>query len=333
VLLRHGADPPRSTLQLLAMLIFLANKLISASATLLLVSMLIFAGTEILPGDAATAILGQAASHETLAAMRESLGLNVWAPVRYWHWLVGIASGDVGFSLANRRPIAPELWTRLENTFFLAGVTALFAVPISLAMGIAAAVWRNGWFDRIVNAVGLLAISLPEFFIAYLLVLFLAVQLDLFPSMSTIAPGMGLSERLWAIALPGLTLALAVFAYIMRMTRTAILAAMAQPFIEMAVLKGVPAWRITLFHALPTALAPIIQVVAYNLAYMVVGVVVVEVVFVYPGIGQYLVDAVSKRDVNVVQVCGLVFGATYVGINLVADVLTILVNPRLRYPR
>jgi peptide/nickel transport system permease protein len=315
------------------MLILIGKRLLLAVLTAFLVSLLIFAGTEILPGDVAISTLGQSASEETLKAMRESLGLNLSAPLRYWNWLTALLSGDPGLSLANRRPVGPELKVRLSNTFFLAGVAALFTVPISLALGIASAVWRNGWFDRIVNIFGLAAISLPEFFIAYLLILLFAVGLDLFPSLATISPEMSLGQRLWVIALPAFTLALAVIAYIMRMTRNAILSVLSNPYIEMATLKGVPAWRIIFFHALPTALPPIIQVVAFNLAYMVVGVVLVEVVFVYPGIGQYLVDAVAKRDVNVVQACGLVFGVTFIGLNTLADILIILVNPRLRYPR
>jgi len=304
-----------------------------ALLTLFLVSILVFASTEILPGDVATALLGQSASEETLEAIRQSLGLHVAAPLRYWNWLTSLLSGDVGLSLANRREIAPELWVRLGNTFFLASTAALIAVPISLVLGIATAVRRNGWFDRMTNILGLVAISLPEFFIAYILIIVFAVRFDLFPSLSTLSPDLSLGQRLHVIALPVLTLVLAVLAYIMRMTRTAILSVMAQPYIEMAILKGVPPWRIVLLHALPNALAPILQVVAFNLAYMVVGVVLVEVVFVYPGVGQYLVDAVAKRDVTVVQACGLVFGATYVALNLIADILVIMVNPRLRYPR
>lgn len=309
------------------------QRLLLALLTLFLTSILVFAGTEILPGDVATALLGQSASPETLEAIRRSLGLHEAVPLRYWHWLASLLSGDFGFSLASRRQIGPELWTRLGNTFFLAGVAAAVAVPLSLLLGIASAVWRNSFFDKTINILGLVAISLPEFFVAYLLVLLFAVQLDFFPGLATVSPGMPLGERLWTIVLPAMTLVLAVLAYIMRMTRNAILSVMAQPFMEMALLKGVPRWRRVIFHALPNALAPIIQVVAFNLAYMVAGVVLVEVVFVYPGIGQYLVDAVAKRDVTVVQACALVFGGTYIGLNLIADIAVIATNPRLRFPR
>jgi len=304
-----------------------------AALTLLLVSVLIFVGTDLLPGDVAHATLGQEADAAALQAIRDSLGINASAPVRYWQWLTNILGGDAGLSYANRRAVAPDLWLRLGNTMFLAGMSALFFVPLSIALGIASALWHNSRFDRVTNIVGLTVVSLPEFLIGYLLILVFASQLELFPSLAAITPGMPLADKLYAIALPALTLSLGIIVYIMRMTRSAILAAMAQPYIEMARLKGVPRGRIVLLHALPNALAPIIQVVAFNLAYMIVGVVLVEVVFVYPGIGEYLVDDVAKRDVNVVQACGLIFGCVYIGINLVADMLGILVNPRLRYPR
>lgn len=321
---------PRSDWPLAASI---AQRILLALVTMVLVSMLIFYATDLLPGDVAAAMLGEAADDGTLAAIRTSLGLDVAAPLRYWDWLVRLAHGDVGLSFANRRPVGPDLWIRLHNTLFLAGVTALVAIPAALALGIVSAMWRNGALDRLINIGGLVLLSLPEFFVGYLLILWLAVDLQWFPSLSTITPDMPLGERLAAVALPVLTLSLGIAVHILRMVRTAVLSVMAQPYIEMAVLKGVPHRRLVLRHALPTALAPIIQAVALNLAYMVVGVVLVEAVFVYPGIGQYLVDAVSNRDVNVIQACGLVFSMTYIGINLVADLLVILANPRLRYPR
>lgn len=301
--------------------------------TILLVSVLIFVGTEILPGDVATAVLGQSATPDAVEAMRRSLNLHDPAVVRYLRWLGAFVSGDPGTSLTTGRAVGNDLWLRLKNTFFLAGVAAAIAVPLALLLGITTAIFRDTLYDRVANVLALAAISLPEFFIGYLLILLFSVEMGWLPSLATVAPGMGLGERLTTIALPAVTLILAVLAYMMRMTRTAVLDVMARPYVEMAVLKGVPPTRLVLRHALPNALAPIIQVVAFNLAYLVVGVVLVEVVFVYPGIGQYLVDAVAKRDVTVVQACGLVFAATYVGLNVLADILVILANPRLRYAR
>ena len=301
--------------------------------TAFLVSVLIFVGTEILPGDLAEAVLGQSATPEALEAIRRSLGLHDPAYQRYLRWLAGFVTGDLGSSLTSGRPVAAELSVRLKNTFFLAAVAAAVAVPLALSIGIASAIWKDGWFDRIATVVCVTAISVPEFLIGYLLILFVALELGWFPSLSAVAVGAGFGERLNAVALPATTVVLAVLGYITQMTRASVLDIMSRPYIEMAYLKGLPTWRIVLVHALPNALAPIIQVVAFNLAYLVIGIVLVEVVFVYPGVGQYLVDAVSMRDVPVVQACGLIFGATYIGLNVLADLLVIFVNPRLRYPR
>jgi peptide/nickel transport system permease protein len=298
-----------------------------------LVSTLIFIGTEILPGDVAMAILGQDASPETLHALRLSLNLYDPAPVRYLTWLGNFLAGDLGASLTTGNPIAPEVFARLTNTFLLAGVSAVIAVPLSLIMGIVAAVWRGSIFDRFINLLGLAAISIPEFLIAYVLIIIFAVEMNIFPSLAVLPHGIGWAERLTAMALPVITLTLAVFAYIMRMTRTAILTGMTMPYVEMAELKGVPRWRVVLFHVLPNSLAPIIQVVSFNLSYMVAGVVLVEFIFVYPGLGQYLIEGIGKRDLPVVQTCGLIFSATYIFINMFADILGIFSNPRLRYPR
>src|SRR5262249_36764042 len=192
---------------------------------------------------------------------------------------------------------------------------------------------QNSLFDRIINALTLMTISFPEFFIGYVLIIVFAVKLDWFPSLAMISDDMGFWARLNAVALPATTLVLVVLAHMMRQTRAAVFSVLASPFIEMAFLKGIPKWRIVLEHAVPNALAPIINVVAINLAYLIVGVVVVEVVFVYPGMGQLMVDSVSKRDVPVVQTCGLIFAFAYVGLNMIADLLGIMSNPRLRHPR
>ena len=300
--------------------------------TLLVVSVLIFGATEVLPGDLAQEILGQSATPETVAALRRELGLDQPATLRYLDWLGGIARGDLGTSLANGRPISELIGRRLGNTLFLAAYAAAIAVPLSLALGLLAALWRNSAFDRSVNAAALSAISFPDFFVAYILIFWLA-QAGLFPSLSRIDPGLGLGERLYRSFLPALTLTLVVTAHMMRMTRAAIINLLAQPYIEMARLKGIGPARVILHHALPNALAPIVNVVALNLAYLVTGVVVVEVVFVYPGLGQLMVDSVSKRDLPVVQAVALIFAAAYVLLNLAADVISTLSNPRLVHRR
>jgi peptide/nickel transport system permease protein len=301
--------------------------------TLLAVSILIFAATEILPGDVASAVLGQGATPETLATFRHELGLDRPAYVRYLEWFFHAIRGDFGVALTNKRDILTSITPKFENTLFLAGYAALIAVPLAVGMGIIAAINEGKWIDRVVNIVSLAAISVPEFFIGYLLIFFFAVQLGWFPSLSTVFMDMGFTERIHVVALPAVTLTMLVTAHMLRMTRSSVLSIMSQPYIEMAFLKGLTRTRVIFVHALPNAAAPIITVIALNLAYLIVGVVVIETVFVYPGIGQFMVDGVTKRDLPVIQACGLVFAGAFIILNTTADVLSILVNPRLRKPR
>lgn len=301
--------------------------------TLWLVSVLIFIGTEMLPGDVATAILGQSATPDNVAALRLQLGLDQPPVLRYLHWFWSVLHGNLGHSLANGEPISNELLPRLGNTLFLAGYAAIVAIPLAVGLGIAAAIWRDSIFDRIANTLTLVSISVPEFFVGYVLVILFAIRLTWFPSLAMVDPSTTFLQRLYACTLPMLTLTLVVLAHMLRMTRASVTAVMSSPYIESAVLKGISRWRIVVQHALPNALAPIINVVAFNLAYLVVGVILVEVVFVYPGIGQYMVDAVTKRDLPVVQACGLLFGGTYILLNTTADLLAIWCNPRLRHAR
>jgi peptide/nickel transport system permease protein len=301
--------------------------------TIIVISLLIFVGVEALPGDLAEAILGQEATPETVAAFRKELKLDLPPHVRYFAWLGGFMKGDLGNSLANGRPIADLIGWRFANTMFLASVAAVIAVPVAVILGILAALYRNTLFDKTISMVTLSTISFPEFFVAYILIALLSVQIVIFPSISNINDSMPFWEKIYAIILPCLTLSLVVIAHMMRQTRAAIINILASPFIEMARLKGLKNMRVIVLHAFPNALSPVINVIALNLAYLVVGVVIVEVVFVYPGLGQLLVDSVSKRDIPVVQASGLIFAATYVSLNLLADVLSIISNPRLRNPR
>jgi len=315
------------------MLKLLAQRLALGVMTLLAVSVLIFLVTEALPGDLASNILGQSATPENVAAIRAELGLDRPATDRYVEWLRDAVHGDLGKSLANKRPVIDVIGPRLGNTLFLAIFAAVIAVPLSVLLGILAAIYRGSVFDKLVNIVSLAAISMPEFFIGYFLILFMSVQLRWFPAIATIKPEQNFFQHLYVTFLPMLTLVLVVVAHMMRMTRTSVLAVMSSPYVEMAVLKGVPKSRIVVHHALPNALAPIINVIAINLAYLIVGVVVVEAVFTFNGLGRLMVDAVAKRDVPVVQACGLVFAVVFISLNLIADVLSILSNPRLRHPR
>lgn len=297
------------------------------------VSILIFAGTQILPGDVAQTILGQSATPEAVENLRREMGLNDPAIVRYFRWLGGVLTGDLGTALSNRQDIAEALGKRLWNTLFLAFWAAIVSVPLAVILGLIAVRYRNGFVDKAISGFALASTSLPEFFIGYLLVFFFAVYFQWFPSVSTVYDGMPFGERMKAIALPATALTLVVLAHMMRMTRAAILNVMQSAYIETAELKGLRPIEIIRRHAFPNAIAPIINVVMLNLAFLIVGVVVVEVIFVYPGMGQYLVDHVSKRDVPVVQAVGLIFAAVYIGLNIIADIASIVANPRLRHPK
>ncbi|TNE40451.1 MAG: ABC transporter permease [Alphaproteobacteria bacterium] len=311
----------------------IAQRLGLGLIVLFIVSLIIFLGVELLPGDLAQAMLGQQATPETLAAFRKELHLDLPMHIRYMNWLIGMLHGDFGKSLANGRQISELIGIRLENTLFLASVTAMIAVPLSLTLGILAAMYRNSLYDRTINVLTLSSISFPEFFIAYILIFVFSIQLGWMPSLSNVSEATPFGQRLFLTLMPAVTLTLVVMAHMMRMTRAAIINLLASSYIEMANLKGLSRARVILRHALPNALAPIINVVVINLAYLIVGVVIVEVVFVYPGLGQLIVDSVQKRDIPVVQACSLIFAATYIVLNLTADILSIVTNPRLLHPK
>ena len=315
------------------MLRLIATRFALGILTLLAVSVLIFICTQILPGDVASAVLGQSATPESLKVFRAELGLDKPAYLRYLQWLLGVLHGDFGKSLTNGRVIIEELAPRFINTLFLAGYAAVIAVPLAVGLGILSAIREGRLTDRLANILTLVAISVPEFFVAYILIIIFAIQLAWFPSLATVNSDMGIGERLYTAFLPALTLTMVVMAHMLRMTRNSVLSIMSTPYIEMAFLKGLTRSRVVAWHALPNALGPIVSVVALNLAYLVVGVVVVENVFVYPGVGQYMVDAVAKRDVPVIQACGLVFAGVFVTLNTIADILAMLANPRLRRRR
>ncbi|RWQ16576.1 ABC transporter permease [Mesorhizobium sp.] len=311
----------------------IAQRIALGILLLLAVSVLIFAGTQILPGDVAQAILGQSATPESLANLREQLGLNDPAYIRYFRWLGGVLTGDLGTAMSSGQDIATSIKGRLWNTLFLAFWAAIVAVPLAIILGLIAVRYRNGWVDKLISGLALASTSFPEFFIGYVLVYFFAVKWQIFPGISTVYDGMPFGERMQAIALPAAALTLVVLAHMMRMTRAAILNVMQSAYVETAELKGLSAFNVIRKHAFPNAIAPIINVVMLNLAYLIVGVVVVEVIFVYPGMGQYLVDHVTKRDVPVVQAVGLIFAAVYISLNIIADIAAIVANPRLRHPK
>ena len=311
----------------------IAQRIALGFLTLFTISLLITFGVELLPGDLAESILGQGATPETVKVFRTELGLDKPAHLRYLNWLGGIVTGDLGVSLASKREISELVGIRIANTIFLGGFAATIAVPLALFLGILAALFRNTLFDRAINTFTLTTISFPEFFVAYILILFFAIKLGWFPGISNISTDLSFGNKLYRTLLPATTLTLVVLAHMMRMTRATIINLLASPYIEMARLKGISPMKIILRHALPNALAPIVNVVAINLAYLVVGVVIVEVVFVYPGLGQLMVDSVSKRDIPVVQACSMIFASVYILLNLSADIISIVTNPRLLHPR
>ncbi len=296
--------------------------------TLLLVSAVIFFSVELLPGDLAEEILGQDATPETVAALRLQLGLTQPAPVRYLAWLGGMLRGELGMSLANRLPITDILAGRLGNTLFLAAFAALLAVPAAIGGGLVAAMFRNRALDRTLSMSSLAVVSLPEFMLGYLLIYGFAGS-GLFPAISYVTETTGFLERIHLTFLPALSLALAISAHMLRMTRASVINVLAAPYIEMARLKGLSNRIVIGRHAFPNAIAPIANVVALTLAYLITGVVVIEVVFAYPGLGKLMVDSVSKRDIPVVQAVGLMFAAIFIVANLLADIVATLSNPRL----
>jgi len=311
----------------------IVKRVVSGMLTVIAVSLVVFFAMELQPGEIGYSILGSEATPESVAAFRTKLGLDLPATVRYWEWISGFLTGNLGRSFVSEREIASLLGSRLANSFFLAGLAAAIAVPLSLALGMLAALYRKSWLDHITNVLALGSLSSPEFFLGYVLIFLFSIQLGWLPSFAQISAGLSFAERAHQSLLPAITLTLVITGHIMRMTRAAILNVMESPYIEMAVLKGISPARIMLRHALPNSIAPIFSVLLLNLAYLIVGVVVVEVVFAYPGLGQLLVDSVGKRDLPLVQAATLIFASTYVALNVLADVLSIVANPRLLYPK
>ena len=313
------------------MIKLIARRVMLGLITLIAISILVFAGTEILPGDVAGAVLGQSVTAETKAAWRERLGLDRPVSVRYFEWLGNILTGDLGNSFATDYPVAEIVKIRLWNTLFLAVVTTLVAVPISVALGLLSAAFPDGWFDRTTSIVSLFLISVPEYLIAILLVMAFAVHWNLFPALTYTTEFQSLGEAARALTLPVTTLVVAMLAHIVRMTRAAVLDVLRSSYIEMAILKGAGKSRIILRHALPNALAAIVNVVALNIGYLISGVVIIEVVFSYPGLGRLMVDSVAVRDMPLIQITAMFFCAAYISLNIIADVIAIVSNPRLRY--
>lgn len=308
----------------------LARRVALALLSLLAVSAIVFAITAVLPGDAAQEQLGQDATPEALAALRQQMGLDVPAATRYGRWIAGLARGDLGKSSITQLPVGELIGSRLPNSLLLAAVTAMFAVPIALAAGIGAAVWRGSWFDRTASTAAVALVSVPEFLIATLAVLVFAVKLKWLPALAYASDIEGIGQVLRSFAMPVMTLSCVIAAQMMRMTRAAVIDQLQAPYIEMVRLKGASPMRTVLAHALPNAVGPIANAVALSLSFLLGGVIIVEVIFNYPGVAKLMVDGVSQRDMPLVQACAMLFCAAYLMLVTLADVAGILANPRLR---
>jgi peptide/nickel transport system permease protein len=315
---------------------FVIRRLLLGVLTLLVVSVVIFAATQGLPGDPARAILGKNATPDSLAALRQQLGLNRPVASQYWHWLSGFVRGDFGTSLAAGQPVCCSkssslLGGRIENSAFLVLVAALISIPLSILIGAMSARRRDGPFDHVMSVVTLALAALPEFVVGIVfVVLFGTVVWLLLPPVAIIPPDQAPWNYPKELVLPTLTLVVAVVPYISRIMRASMVEVLESDYIEMARLKGLRESKVVWRHALPNSLGPTIQVIALNLAYLAGGIVVVEFVFGYAGIGAALVDAVHNQDIPVVQALAMIIAGIYVVLNLVADVVTILITPRLR---
>nr|WP_315219669.1 ABC transporter permease [uncultured Duganella sp.] len=308
----------------------LLSRLGIGALTLLIVSIVVFGITNLLPGDAAQESLGQAATPEAVAALRVQFGLDQPAPQRYAHWLIQMLKGDAGVSLVNGQAISTLIGDRLPSSLVLAGATAVVSVPLALSLGILSAMFRGSRFDRGMNMLAVSLVSVPEFLIATLAVLLFAVKLRWLSALSHTADIETLGQFLRAYAMPVFTLCCVIVAQMARMTRAAVIDQLRSPYVEMARLKGARPVRIVLMHALPNAIGPIANAVALSLSYLLGGVLIVESIFNYPGIANLMIDAVTTRDIPLVQACAMIFCGAYLLLVMLADICAILSNPRLR---
>jgi peptide/nickel transport system permease protein len=302
--------------------------------TLIVVSVVIFLATEVLPGNAAYAVLGHTATPQRLRALEQQLHLNRGLVDQYWVWASGLFSGHLGASLANGQPVWALVGPRLANSAVLVFLAGAIGTVLGVTLGAIAALRKDGWFDHVSSVISLAVTSLPEFVIAIgLIIVFATSLLHVLPPVSLLAPGTYAWDQLKLVILPVATLVLVIVPYIQRMMRGAMVEALESDYVEMARLKGVPEWKVVLVHALPNTVAPTIQVIGLNFLYLAGGIVIVEDVFNFPGIGQGLVNAVSDRDVPVIQFIVIVLAAFYVGMNILTDLVALLASPRRRMER
>jgi len=312
------------------MLRMLLRRCVLGAVTVAIVSAIIFLGVELLPGDACTAFLERDAKGQMLENCRKDFGLDRPALTRYFEWAGNALQGDLGMSASGRKSIAELVGHRMKNSLLLAAVSLSVGVPMAIFLGVITGLWRDRPVDLFFSTAAILAMTIPEFVSATVLILIFSVWLGWLPGIVVTSASAPASEFFPEILLPVFVLAMVMMAHILRMVRSSVIEVMAGDYIQMATLKGVPYWRIVFFHALPNALLPAINVVALTIAWLLGGVVVIEVVFNYPGLGRMMIDAISDRDLPVVQAIALIVASVYVGVNLTADILTMVANPRLR---
>ncbi|MBI1800011.1 MAG: ABC transporter permease [Chloroflexi bacterium] len=309
---------------------YLARRLGFLLLTLLLTSLLIFVITQLLPGDVARVILGREASEVSLQALREELGLNQPPPIQYVQWLGRFLAGDWGKSYSTELPIRPLVMERLGNSLMLASLTVLIAVPLAVALGVLAGLNANKPLDNLISIGALSVVGLPEFVTGVLLIELFAFQWRLLPANSSIAPGAGFLEALPSLILPALTTTLVLLAYVARLTRAGVVEELKAPYVRTAVLKGLPRRTVVVRHVLRNALLPVVTVVAISLGWLISGLVVVENVFNYPGLGRLLIFAIDRRDLPLLQAIALITTLGFALSNLAADLLYAYLNPRIR---
>jgi peptide/nickel transport system permease protein len=290
-------------------------------------------GVEALPGDTATAYLGQSATPESLAALREEFGLNAPTHERYLTWLGGFLQGDLGDSMSKKKPVTELIGNRFRNTVVLASAAALVGIPLAIVLGVIAGLTRDKWPDILVSTTSIVGMTLPGFVTATILIYFFAIRLEWFPAITLVPSNVPVVELLPNIVLPIITLTLIMVAHILRLVRTNMIDVLTSDYVQMAKLKGVPHWNIVFKHALPNAMLPTINVVALTLAWLLGGVAIIETVFNYPGIGQLMITAITDRDFALVQGIAIILAVIYIALNLIADVLSMILNPKLRTAR
>lgn len=308
---------------------FILRRLAMLVATLFAVSVLIFSITQLLPGDVATMILGLQATPQDLATIRQQLGLDLPAIVQFGRWLGGVLQGDLGISTRFQRPVVDIIWPALKNSAVLTAAGVLFAVPLGLTLGLICAVRRDSVFDRVVSSTSVFAAAMPEFVTGGLLVIVFSTWLGWLPPFAGTGAGASLSKAITELILPVMALSFVILAYILRMMRASTIEVLESSFVKAAILKGLSKRRVLFFHVLPVALGPTLSVIALSIGWMAGGLVIVESLFGYPGLGRLLVFVIRNRDVPLLQAIALIIAAVYALANLAADVAQRLIDPRV----